>query len=164
MPISSCNLAGTAEATRRSQQPSSRSYFIQTVESKPPIRPYWIPEDGLGPNRTPAFERSNQKYRVGGWEKLKQEATPSTQSSKAASLLRFSVQIKSLRASISSPKRSPSYRLTYNHNQIPNDIIIALAICISDSLILMHRYQPKGTETGSGSAPLLSACTLTIRL
>ena len=112
----------------------------------------------------PCIRKKQPNNRVGGWEKLKQEATPSTQSSKAASLLRFSVQIKSLRASISSPKRSPSYRLTYNHNQIPNDITIALAICISDPLFLIHRYQPESTETGSGSAPLLSAYTLTIRL
>ena len=65
VPMSSCNLAGATKATRRSQRQSSRSYFIQTVDSKPPIRPYWIPEDGLGPNRTlHSFERKKTKT---GW-------------------------------------------------------------------------------------------------
>ena len=64
-PVMSCNLEGSADATRRSQRPSSKSYFNQSRNQATDMT-VSIPEDGLGSLRTPCRKADQKNGWVGG--------------------------------------------------------------------------------------------------
>lgn len=85
-PVMSCNLEGSADATRRSQRPSSKSYFNQSRNQATDMT-VSIPEDGLGSLRTPC-RKADQK--TGGWVgKTETGSTFESSISTTSPLLRF---------------------------------------------------------------------------